>query len=133
MKKSKTQVESNLAKRQRYGAILLPYSVSFERLIEATQHVEELGFDSVWISDHLQRDTTPTHECWTTISALSAWTSKILIGSLATCNSFRNPALLAKMVATVSQISCGRTDLAIGLGYDRSEHEAYGYAFPKFD
>ncbi|MDG6996614.1 MAG: LLM class flavin-dependent oxidoreductase [Nitrososphaerota archaeon] len=126
-------METNLAKRSRYGVILLPYSVSFERLIEATTHAEELGFDSVWISDHLQRDTIPTHECWTTISALSARTSKISIGSLATCNSFRNPALLAKMVATVSQISRGRTELAIGLGYDRSEHEAYGYPFPKFE
>ena len=111
---------------------MLPYSVSFERLVEAARHAEDLGFDSVWISDHLQRDTTPTLECWTSIAALSALTSKITIGSLATCNSFRNPGLLAKMISTVSQISRGRTDFAIGLGYDKSEHLAYGYKFPEF-
>ena len=119
-------------KRPRYGAILLPYSVSFENMFKAARHAEDLGFDSIWISDHLQRGTTPTHECWTTISALSACTSKIAIGSLATCNSFRNPALLAKMVSTVSQVSQGRTDITIGIGYDKSEHEAYGYDFPPF-
>ncbi|MCL4518628.1 MAG: LLM class flavin-dependent oxidoreductase [Thaumarchaeota archaeon] len=128
-------METKLGKRSnhpRYGVILLPYSVSFERLVKTAQHAEDLGFDSVWISDHLQRDTTPTHECWTSIAALSALTSKISIGSLATCNSFRNPGLLAKMISTVSQISCGRTDFAIGLGYDKSEHQAYGYNFPEF-
>ena len=116
----------------RYGVILLPYSVSFERLLEAAQRAENLGFDSLWISDHMQRDSIPTHECWTTISAVSAVTKSISVGSLATCNSFRNPALLAKMVATISQISQGRTDLAIGIGYDKIEHEAYGYQFHQF-
>ena len=120
-------------KHPRFGVILLPYSVTFDRLSMTAKHAEDLGFDSIWMSDHLQRDSTPTLECWTSISVLSAQTNKISIGSLATCNSFRNPALLAKMVATVSQVSQGRTELAIGLGYDKAEHEAYGYEFPRFE
>ncbi len=114
----------------RFGVVLLPYSVSFERVLAAARRAEELGFSSVWVPDHLQRGSTPILECWTTISALAAACSKIRLGSLATCNSFRNPALLAKMVATVSNVSGGRVDVGIGVGYDDSEHTAYGYSFP---
>lgn len=117
--------------RTRFGAVLLPYSVSFERLLEAARKAEELGFDSVWVSDHLQRGSLPVLECWTTISALAAATTRIRLGSLATCNSFRNPGLLAKMIATASQISKGRVDLGVGVGYDDVEHTAYGYPFPR--
>ena len=119
-------------KGQRFGVILLPYSVSYQRLAEAAQHAEALGFDSLWISDHIQRGSTPILECWTTIAALGALTRRIRIGSLATCNSFRNPGLLAKMVATASLVSKGRVDLAIGIGYDESEFRAAGIAFPSF-
>jgi hypothetical protein len=117
----------------KFGVMLAPYSVSFQRILDATARAEALGFDSVWVSDHLQRKTTPILECWTTIAALAAATKKVKLGSMATCNSFRNPALLAKMVATVSQISGGRVDLGIGVGYDETEHEAYGYAFPDME
>jgi alkanesulfonate monooxygenase SsuD/methylene tetrahydromethanopterin reductase-like flavin-dependent oxidoreductase (luciferase family) len=112
--------------------ILLPYSVHFSRIASAAIRAEKLGFDSIWISDHLQRNKWKTLECWTTISALAARTTKIRIGSLATCNSFRSPALLARIVATASQISNGRIDVALGLGYDDKEHAANGYSFPKF-
>ena len=73
----------------------------------------------------------PIMECWTTLSGLAAATKRIRLGSLATCNSFRNPALLAKMVATASQMSGGRVDLGIGVGYDDVEHSSYGYGFPE--
>ena len=111
--------------------VLLPYSVAFGRVLAAAKKAEELGFDSLWVSDHLQRGSLPILECWTTISALAAATTKIRLGSLATCNSFRNPGLLAKMAATASQISRGRVDVGIGIGYDDVEHSAYGYPFPK--
>ncbi len=110
--------------------MLLPYSVSFERILDAARKAEELGFDSVWVSDHLQRGTLPVLECWTTISALAAATTRIRLGSLATCNSFRNPGLLAKMIASASRISKGRVDIGVGVGYDDIEHTAYGYPFP---
>ncbi len=118
--------------RQRFGVILLPYNVKFQTMRAAAKKAEDLGFDSVWVPDHLQRGELPTLECWTTLSALSASTDRIRLGSLATCNQFRNPALLAKMVSTVSQISAGRVDLGIGAGYDEAEHAAYGYPFLDF-
>lgn len=117
--------------RTRFGVVLLPYSVTFERILAAAKRAEELGFDSLWVSDHLQRGSLSVLECWTTISALAAATGKIRLGSLASCNSFRNPALLSKMVATASHISKGRVDIGIGVGYDDVEHTAYGYPFPK--
>lgn len=117
-------------RRTRYGVVLLPYSVTFDRVLNAAREAEDLGFDSVWVSDHLQRGRVPVLECWSTLSALAASTSKIRLGSLASCNSFRNPGLLAKIVASVSGISRGRVDLGIGVGYDELEHEAYGYPFP---
>ena len=116
----------------RYGVILLPYSVSFDKILQAALRAEDLGFDSVWISDHLQRSGKSVLECWTLISALAAKTTKIRVGSLATCNSFRNPSLLARMISTISQISGGRADAAIGLGYDPLEHTANGFEFPDF-
>ena len=107
--------------------------MSFKRVLSAARRAEELGFDSVWVSDHLQRGRLPVLECWTTLSALAASTVKIRLGSLATCNSFRNPGLLAKMVASASEISGGRVDLGIGVGYDDIEHNAFGYPFPNLE
>jgi alkanesulfonate monooxygenase SsuD/methylene tetrahydromethanopterin reductase-like flavin-dependent oxidoreductase (luciferase family) len=120
-------------RKPRFGVILLPYSVSFSRIREAARRAEKLGFDSLWVADHVQRQGTPMLECWATISALAASTERIRVGSLATCNSFRNPALLAKMVATVSEVSAGRVDLGIGLGYDKAEHLGYGFPFPPIE
>ncbi len=117
-------------RRTRYGVVLLPYSVTFERVLNAAREAEKLGFDSVWVSDHLQRGDIPVLECWSTLAALAASTAKVRLGSLASCNSFRNPGLLAKIVASVSSVSRGRVDLGIGAGYDESEHDAYGYPFP---
>jgi len=119
--------------RTKFGVVLLPYSVSFERVLSAARKAEKLGFDSVWVSDHLQRGRLPVLECWTTLSALAATTTKVRLGSLATCNSFRNPGLLAKIVASASEISGGRVDLGIGVGYDDIEHDAYGYPFPNLE
>ena len=70
-------------------------------------------------------------ECWTTLAALSAVTSKIRLGTMVLCNSFRNPALLAKMAATLDVISNGRLEFGIGAGVQRNEHVAYGIPFPE--
>jgi len=72
----------------------------------------------------------PILECWTTLSALSSVTETIRLGTMVTCNTFRNPALLAKMAATVDNISDGRLELAIGAGVQQNEHNAYGFPFP---
>ena len=92
---------------------------------------ERLGYDSLWLDDHLMYEKNPILECWTTLSALSSITAKIRLGTMILCNSFRNPALLAKMAATLDVISNGRLEFGIGAGIQKNEHEAYGISFPK--
>jgi len=101
----------------------------FIQLKKIVQECEQLGYESVWLDDHLMMGLTPILECWTTLSALSVATEKIKLGTMVTCNSFRNPALLAKMAATLDNISNGRLELGIGAGVQKREHEAYGYTF----
>lgn len=89
------------------------------------------GLDSVWVFDHVlfQFDgvTTGIHECWTILSALAEATSRVQLGSIVMCTSFRNPALLAKMAATLDHVSDGRLILGIGCGWHDPEYEAFGY------
>jgi F420-dependent oxidoreductase-like protein len=92
---------------------------------------ERLGYHSVWLDDHLMFGEQPILECWATLSALSAVTTRIRLGSMVTCNSFRNPALLAKIAATLDVISGGRLEFGIGAGAQETEHYAYGFSFPK--
>ncbi len=94
------------------------------------QLCEELGFDAAWIDDHLMFGGTPILECWTTLAALAASTTRIRLGTMVTSNAFRNPALLAKMAATVDLVSGGRLELGLGAGISKKEHEAYGYPYP---
>ncbi|MCW4021744.1 MAG: TIGR03560 family F420-dependent LLM class oxidoreductase [Candidatus Bathyarchaeota archaeon] len=101
----------------------------FNQLKNTVQTCEQLGYDSVWIDDHLMLGQIPILECWTALSALACTTKKIKLGTMVTCNSFRNPALLAKMAATFDVLSNGRLELGIGAGVQKSEHEAYGYTF----
>jgi F420-dependent oxidoreductase-like protein len=91
---------------------------------------ERLGYYSVWLDDHLMLEEMPILECWTTLSALSSATKKIRLGTMVTCNSFRNPSLLAKMTATLDNVSNGRLELGIGAGVQNKEHIAYGFPFP---
>jgi F420-dependent oxidoreductase-like protein len=90
---------------------------------------EHLGYYSVLLDDHMMLKQMPILECWTTLSALSSVTKKIRLGTMVTCNSFRNPSLLAKMAATVDNISNGRLELGIGAGVQKNEHNAYGFSF----
>jgi alkanesulfonate monooxygenase SsuD/methylene tetrahydromethanopterin reductase-like flavin-dependent oxidoreductase (luciferase family) len=71
----------------------------------------------------------PILECWTTLSALSSITQNIKLGTMVLCNSFRNPAVLAKMAATFDVLSKGRLELGIGAGFHKEEHDAYGLPF----
>jgi F420-dependent oxidoreductase-like protein len=96
---------------------------------------DNLGFDSIYAYDHLIpffRDDTEKNifECFTLLSATATITNKIRIGQIVTCNSYRNAALLAKMVSTLDVISNGRIELGIGAGWYEKEYVAYGYDFP---
>ena len=92
---------------------------------------EGAGFDSVWVFDHLlfrgDGETNGIHECWTILAAIAEATSRVELGTLVMCTSFRNPALLAKMAATLDHVSGGRLILGTGAGWHDPEYEAFGY------
>ena len=124
----------------RFGVFLPSYAFQSEaksglslfRLIqEVVLECERLGYDSFWLDDHLMFGKAQILECWTTLSALSSVTSSIRLGTMVTSAGFRNPAVLAKMAATVDVISKGRLDLGIGAGVQKEEHLAYGLSFPE--
>ena len=105
-------------------------------ILAIAQRAEALGFDSLWIADHFLYPPLPgtserlgTWECWTMLAALAATTTRIELGSLVCCTSFRNPALLAKMADTVDEISGGRLILGLGAGWNELEFSAFGYPY----
>jgi probable F420-dependent oxidoreductase len=107
-----------------------PYA-KLSRLARAT---EESDLDSIWVFDHLlyrfpDRPQAGPHEAWTILSALAAETSRVEIGPLVLAMPFRNPALLAKMAATLQEVSGGRLILGVGAGWHEPEFEAFGYPF----
>jgi alkanesulfonate monooxygenase SsuD/methylene tetrahydromethanopterin reductase-like flavin-dependent oxidoreductase (luciferase family) len=112
--------------------VFLPFhtfDTSFSLVRDVVFECERLGYTSVHFDDHLMYGETPILGCWTKLSALTALTTKIRLGTTVLCSSFRNPALLAKMAATLDVISNGRLDLGIGAGVQENEHTAYGYTF----
>ncbi|MGI8475040.1 MAG: LLM class flavin-dependent oxidoreductase, partial [Thermomicrobiales bacterium] len=95
--------------------------------------VEALGFDSVWLPDHFLgtfRPDLPFLEAWTLLAGLATKTSRIRIGVLVSCNTFRHPALLAKEAVTVDHISGGRLEFGIGTGWVEIEHTMFGLTYP---
>ena len=107
--------------------VAYPYRVIREMAISG----EAAGFDSLWVYDHLlfREDgrTTGIHEAWTILTAVAEATSRAQLGALVLCTEFRNPALLAKMAATLDHVSEGRLILGIGCGWHDPEYEAFGY------
>ena len=101
---------------------------------ELAAHADDSGWDSVWVYDHFHTVPVPTdeatHEAWSLMAALAATTSRVKLGQMCTAMSYRNPAYLAKIAATVDAISGGRTQMGIGGGWYEHEWRAYGYGFP---
>lgn len=97
------------------------------------QEIEELGFASAWVADHLLPptgdETAPVLESWTLLVALAEKTSHLRIGCLVTGNIFRHPALVAQMATTIDHLSGGRLELGLGAGWYEREHHAYGIPF----
>lgn len=108
---------------------------AYETMTRVAQTADELGYDSVWLVDHFHTVPQPTQEvtfeCWTTTAALARDTKRVRVGQMVSCNSYRNPALLAKMASTVDALSHGRLNFGIGAGWYEHEYRAYGYEYPE--
>lgn len=107
---------------------------AYETMTRVAQTADEVGFASAWLVDHFHTIPYPaqevTFECWVSTAALARDTRTIRIGQMVTCNSYRHPALLAKMASTVDVLSHGRLNFGIGAGWYEHEYHAYGYAYP---
>ncbi len=106
----------------------------FSELVEMAHAVEEVGLDSLWLCDHLifrfpERPERGVWEVFTLLSALAAHTTRIDLGTMVVCTSFRPPALVAKMADTIDEISAGRLILGLGAGWHKPEYDAFGYPF----
>jgi len=107
--------------------------LSFEETLSLGQHVADTGWDGMWLADHFMpnaEDTSaPWPEAWTTLAALAPQVPRIRLGTMVSGNTYRHPAVLAKMAATLDHISGGRLVLGLGSGWQENEHHQYGIEF----
>ncbi len=108
--------------------------VRWPELLDMTRAIEDLGFDSVWVGEHLlyrwpDRDPRGPWEAWTLMAAIAASTSRLEFGPLVACTNFHNPALLAKQASTIDEVSGGRFTLGLGAGWNETDFRAFGFPF----
>jgi F420-dependent oxidoreductase-like protein len=116
-----------------FGVNLPQIRRSWDETRAACLEFEALGFDSVWLNDHLYGipvPQIPILEAWTTLTAAGAITSRVQLGTLVSPVGFRNPALLAKTVATLDNITNGRVIVGLGVGWYEAEFRGHGFDFP---
>jgi F420-dependent oxidoreductase-like protein len=105
----------------------------WDELVDVCRHAEATGWDGIWFADHFMPNaadvSAPVAEAWTAIAGLAALVPRVRIGTLVTGNTYREPAVLAKMAAGVDIISGGRLVLGLGAGWQENEHVAYGIPF----
>jgi probable F420-dependent oxidoreductase len=108
--------------------------VRWPEYLAMARRAEELGFDTIWLGDHLlyrypDGSTRGPWEVWTMLAAIAASTSRIRLGPLVAATAFHAPAMLAKMAATVDEVSGGRLILGLGAGWNEAEFAAFGFPF----
>ncbi|MGY9072251.1 MAG: LLM class flavin-dependent oxidoreductase, partial [Acidimicrobiales bacterium] len=119
-----------------FGAQVSAYRTTWADISSAIETMEAGRWDSLWFADHFLAPGPPrdhnlaAFEAFSLVSAAAGMTSRLRLGHLVLGNTYRNPALVAKMSATIDQISNGRFVLGIGAGWFEREHEAYGWDFP---
>lgn len=122
-----------MARKVRFGATLPQIKRSWQEAEAAAREFDRLGFDSVWVCDHLYGvplPQLPILEAWSTLAAVAAVTERVRLGTLVTPPFFRNPAVLAKQIATIDHISGGRAAPGFGAGWFEAEFRGYGCRFP---
>jgi probable F420-dependent oxidoreductase len=121
-------------RRPRFG-VVLP-TRRFPETREFAERAEAAGYDSIAIEDHffmrspMEVPEDPRLECFTTLAALAMVTTRVTLSQLVACNSFRHPALTAKIATTLDHVSGGRLELGLGAGWFREEYEALGLDYP---
>jgi F420-dependent oxidoreductase-like protein len=116
-----------------FGVTLPQIKRTWAEARDAATEFDRLGFDSVWVCDHLYgvpMPNLPIFEAWSELAAVAAITSRVELGTLVTPVNFRNPGVLAKQVATIDHVSGGRTVVGLGSGWFATEFESYGLPFP---
>ena len=119
----------------RFGIQIEPqFGFAFPELMDLAKEAERLNYTALWASDHLFFDEHSEQrnclDAWTLITALAPVTTRLRLGTLVTCNSYRLPSILAKMASCVDHISNGRLEFGIGAGWKEMEYKAYGIPFP---
>ncbi len=110
--------------------------VPWPEYLDLARQAEAVGFDSIWVGDHLLYDepdgsTRGPYEAWTTLAAIAAVTERVEIGPLVAATSFHAPAMLAKLAATVDAISQGRLIVGLGAGWNQREYDAFGFPYDR--
>lgn len=121
------------SRKPRVGVFLPLAGLDWAALRARAQHIERLGYESLWLDDHFWFPTRPDEahlDAMTALTGLAATTERLVLGPLVLCQSYRSPGLLAKMAATLAQIAGGRLVLGLGAGWMEEEYRAYGYPFP---
>lgn len=132
----------------RWDLMEIPKSDHWRIIEDRAKLIERSGFESLWVYDHFhnwppgwwkeQREgvegtpdpvTDVTYEAWTMMAALGAVTSTVRLGQMCTCNTYRPPAYLAKVAATIDVFTGGRVEMGIGAGWYEDEHHGYGYEY----
>jgi alkanesulfonate monooxygenase SsuD/methylene tetrahydromethanopterin reductase-like flavin-dependent oxidoreductase (luciferase family) len=121
----------------KFGVTLPQFSTDPDDVLDGARRAEAAGLDSVWLFDHLWplggKKHRPIFESWTTLANIAARTKRVLIGTLVTRSSLRNPALLARMAATAALVAEGRLIVAIGSGDAKSRAENLAFGMPYFE